>query len=99
MDPLDRLLVEHIAADAVDGVGGIADHRAFAHGLRRLLDQAGLRVVRIDLKYHAAILFLLATGWLTEVTLYEYWDSSPHIVRDCQAKGNSEAVTGKRRCV
>jgi hypothetical protein len=57
MDPLDRLLIEHVAANAVDSVGGVADHRPFAQGLRRLLNQAGLRIVRINLKYHAAILF------------------------------------------
>lgn len=57
VDPFDCFLIEHVAADTVDGVGGVADHRAFTQCLRGLLDQAGLGVIRIDIKYHAVILF------------------------------------------
>ena len=50
--PVDRLLAEEIAADAVDGVGRIADDLAGLERFGGAPDLARLRVHRIDGKQH-----------------------------------------------
>ncbi|MNG34787.1 hypothetical protein D3C84_1213610 [compost metagenome] len=56
-DALQRVLVAHLAAQGIAGVGGIDDDAAVLQYLHRLTDEANLGIVRMYVKMLTHMLF------------------------------------------